>query len=519
MRKRREDKTKPLDLQATRSEAEIETLLDDIDRIVLSGDVGGLDAMTSRLWKYRRQLPEILTQRVIQGRARIPALAFEMLGGFAGPKASSYLRRIADERSLHDIVRFGAHRRLGWPEEKGEAKRRLAFLATMRDPDVTLGMATDEATQAWPPGVDILEEVLGYLEALPTDRRQRVIALVGDKLGTRSCLLLQAVLHIDDPETQRLTLGELVRLRESVAAGAIERLARTARDPAIRAEALAAIQRLRIRPVDYHKPEQPRPLPPVEKVLMSMIDGDGGQAIIVVRRSGEGAYMLADVFHNDHWGIKSAFGTTRGTQDRVEDIVSGLQDVGIAQVKADLPAARGVLAVAVEVNRLSGHPIPPVYELWEPLLHDVYPPPAEEPATVPELDDAAYTGRNDLVLLSAKLADHEFFTTWPFHPMRTLAAMAIAPAPSAGRLTNRHYRPLIEHLVDAEVCAALCHRLRRQAWLLDRAGDVTARDLALAVAAQLGGCSGDELAKQPFLRTLVQRSVDRALVSFPFELR
>ena len=65
--------------------------------------------------------------------------------------------------------------------------------------------------------------------------------------------------------------------------------------------------------------------------------------------------------------------------------------------------------------------------------------------------------------------------------------------------------------------AQLRQRLRRQAWVLERAGDLTERDQALAAAAALGRADPDELFKQPFLRRLVERSVT-AVVSGLSEL-
>ena len=61
--------------------------------------------------------------------------------------------------------------------------------------------------------------------------------------------------------------------------------------------------------------------------------------------------------------------------------------------------------------------------------------------------------------------------------------------------------------------ARLRQRLRRQAWLLDQMGNIKARNLALATAAKLASAGPAELAKQPFLRALVNRSVLNALMA------
>src|SRR5688572_21205390 len=73
----------------------VEQTLDRIDEALLGGDQMQVPALVESLWRSRRSLPEILTQRVISGRARIPAFAFDLLGGFAGVQTPKYLRRIA----------------------------------------------------------------------------------------------------------------------------------------------------------------------------------------------------------------------------------------------------------------------------------------------------------------------------------------------------------------------------------------------------------------------------------------
>ncbi|MCL4368559.1 MAG: hypothetical protein M1337_05280 [Actinobacteria bacterium] len=158
---------KPKPAPAEWTEARIEALLERFDQALLSGDQTRMSDVTEQLWPIRRHLPEALTKRIIDGRARIPTIAFELLAGFAGHRTKSYLKRIAEDRNVLDIVRFGAQRRMGWPQ-RGEKKRRLAFLETLNDAEGTLLEAVDQGTEPWPPDGEILAEVLGYLISLPT---------------------------------------------------------------------------------------------------------------------------------------------------------------------------------------------------------------------------------------------------------------------------------------------------------------------------------------------------------------
>ena len=498
---------KPKPAPVTRINPEVEQTLDRIDEALLGGDPAQVPTLVEQLWRSRRSLPEILTQRVITGRARIPAFTFDLLGGFAGAEAAKYLRRIAATPQLLDIVRWGARRRASWPE-RGQAKRRLEFLATLQDADETLVVAVDQGTVTWPPDNDILEEVLAYLLVLPSERRQAAVTRIAAAIGLRAGLLLHAVLHIDDPATQRLALSELLRLREPGAAAPIARLARTARDAGIRAEAKAAARRLRLRPVEDAAAFPPLPLPPVEDVTITGIDGDGGQVVIVVRRLAEGVFAMVDVLYKDNWGIKDSLGASRATVDRTEFILESLQLEDIEAVAGDLAAARSVIAMAIEDNAATGQPIPPAFELWEPLLHETYPPADDEPVATTELDDAPYGDRRDLVRMSGALADHPFFESWGFERADMVVALFTTPPPGrSGRLGDRQYKRLIEQLVTPDVRETFRRRLRRQAWLLQKDDDEPARDLALATAAHLASATPAELSKLPFLRALVDHSI------------
>src|SRR5947207_14893234 len=92
----------------------VDALLDALDTAMLEGDPGRVAQLSEQLWPARRHVPDAIVRRLVEGRARVPGLAFEMLGGFAGERAETYLRRIAEDPAAPDIVRFGARRAAGW---------------------------------------------------------------------------------------------------------------------------------------------------------------------------------------------------------------------------------------------------------------------------------------------------------------------------------------------------------------------------------------------------------------------
>ncbi len=506
MPRRERDSHKPGLARGQLSEAELDRILDDAGEATLAGDQARLDAATWSLWQARRLLPELLTRRLIEGRSRIPFLELELLAGFAGPRAATYLRRVAEQRVVPDIIRFGAQRRAGWPE-RGEAKRRLTFLATLQDAEATLVQAVELASAPWPPDAQMLEEVLGYLAALPAGQQQAVLARAARQLGQQVAWLLRAALHLCNPATQRLALSELVRLREPGTEGPIRRLAHTTADPAVRAEAMAALERLQLRVVGAAQQGAPRPLPPVAQAFLSHVDSVGGQVAIVVRQLADEIFLFADFLHRDDWGIRGVYGSVHADRALVDELITGLQEAGVPLVAVEVAAARGAIAAAMEAHTLSGQPIPPEFELWEPFLHDTYPPLETEAVLQPDLDDAPYAGRRELLARSAALAEHPFFVDWAFELADTSVALLATPPPSSVRLTNKQYQPLLEHLLVGATRQQLRQRLRRQAWLLEQEGDARSRDLTLAVSAQLGQAPPAELGKIPFLRELVKHTL------------
>src|SRR4051794_4822849 len=188
---------------------DVEGLLDALDTAMLEGDPARVAQLSEQLWPARRHVPDAIVRRLVEGRARVPGVAFEMLGGFAGERAETYLRRIAEDPAAPDIVRFGARRRAGWPETS-QAKQRRAFLDTLGDADAALEVAAGQATGGWPPDGEVLGEVLGYLQALPAARRRAVLERIVGAHGTRVAWLLRAVLHIADVPLQRQALSALV---------------------------------------------------------------------------------------------------------------------------------------------------------------------------------------------------------------------------------------------------------------------------------------------------------------------
>lgn len=500
-------------------ELEISRVLDDLEESVMRGQLDETEKITDKLWTHRKLLPQVIVDRLIAGKSKFPAVEFDTLIGFGGQKARSHLKTIADSPSAEDIVRFGARRRMGWPE-RGEVKARLAFLNSLRAPESTLVEATRQGTALWPPDGEILADVVGYLEASSPEFALRVVAQgVRDIEADAYAWLMRPLLHSRYPTVQKAALAQLVGTDVQASAGAIRRLARTASDPEVRMEAEAAARRSQFRVVAGRKGARDnyQEFPPVDTLWASPIDGAGAQVLLLMRRWMPGFHLVADVLHKDSWGVKEAFGFHHMPEAEGAEMVEEFSEDGVGLVRVDVSLGRGILDAAVEANDATRHRIPPTFEIWEPLFHDAYPPPAEERVETPALDDKPFAGRRDLYVRSDELLDHPFFHSWFFNPEDIGPLLSKVPPPTKKTgIGDAQLVPLVGLLVDDRTRHLLRRRLGRQARLLELKGDTEERDLALAAAAALSDDRKDQLGKHPLLRQMVLNSISNLFQGFLF---
>jgi hypothetical protein len=223
--------------------------------------------------------------------------------------------------------------------------------------------------------------------------------------------------------------------------------------------------------------------------------------------------IFFDAFLNEIYGIKDIIGRRSMPAEEVEEMMEEFEFSGVETVAVDPAAVRGALTQAVEMNARNGKPIPPAFELWEPLLHDAYPAPADEPVIPPVLDGEPFAGRADLVADSAELFGHVWFSSWLVPIEDALAAMQEVQPPEGGVLNDREYQELIPRFFPPEFLARLRERLRRQAWLLEREDEPKDRDMALAVTASFKEADAADLTEHPFLREMTRLSVENAVAA------
>ncbi len=498
----------------------MQALLDEFEETMAGGDAARLAGLSERLWKHRRRLPDLIVERFHADRVKQPRLAFELILRLAGGRAPAFLKRIAADRALEDIVRWGARRRAGWGV-RAQPKARREFLASLNDPLATLVVALSQSQVGHVADGEILQEVLAYLQVIAPGER---MAFVQQGLAQDVPALpwiLRCLIHLDgDPNLQLACVSALVNRTDSGAIGALERVARSSRNAAVRDEASAAARRLRfqvLRPASAAAGPDEQAQPELERAQLSSVDGEGSQLLVLTRKWAPDQLLSVMVYLNDADGIRDVLGTFREWQPDLIDESLDLMPEPPLLVDVELPAARGALAAGEAVVG-KGQKLPLHYELWEPYFHDRFPAPADEETILPELDDAPYAQRRDLVARSAQLLDHPAFSPWFADLDEVVDSLDFWPTRNRRGLSKSEYSQIVPAVFGESAREVLRGRLRRQAWLLDRQHDNDPRDLALAAAASLDAAPQKSLNAHPLLRAMIDRALDMYIVHPMFDL-
>ncbi|HUZ02339.1 MAG TPA: hypothetical protein VMU89_18495 [Thermomicrobiaceae bacterium] len=485
------------------SRAEVDAAVAELEAATLARDADRVTAPLERLWSSRTQAANAIVERVAGGRSQAAGMLMEILGTLAGERGPALLRKIARSPDAPDIVRFGAQRRAGWAEY-GETSRRRTFLKTLGDPEGTLIAALGEATNQGLTQPMIGQEVVRYVPAMSREQRRGLVERASRERGAQATPLLHALLQLDDRETQRLAVAALDRLGSLASAGPLERLASTTMNRELSEAARTAARVCRERGADDLVLDL---APPIARAYLSTIDGSGGRMIVFARAIAPDVFMLLNLLHVDTWGLKGVIGAVPLPMSVLDEMVENIEETTMALVQVDPAAARGALAQALEDSAATHFPIPLEFEVWEPFLHDRWPPTSDEPVVIPELDDDPYAGRSDLLLRGADLLGNPLFESWALDPFRLQLTLEALPPPRRGVLGQREYAAIVKGTLDAEQRALWRRRLRRQAWLADETDDARARDLALAVAASLDRATPADLSTQVFWQVMVQRGL------------
>jgi HEAT repeat protein len=388
----------------------------------------------------------------------------------------------------------------------------------LRDPD-TMFRKTQEATLSSFQDPLELEMVLQTIDdgSVPIRDNPNILPAMADIRDRRLLPLLLCLLHSPDDEMVIGAIDALALFEEPATARVLEERARYDPSPEVREAAADAAEQVAAELAEAEPPsilDLPVAAPPLVRCLVSTIDGNGGQILIVIREHPDDPdrYIFWDVMFNDHEGIKDCFGGRAYDDDEIETMIAGgLGEIGIGTLEISLERARAEVERAYHITLEAGRRLPLSYMGWQPWLQGEDPDPVEDyplPGLAPD-EERALLDRCD------ELVEVEEFESWFFN-VEDLAGLDRRFA----RLTRRDPEQskieafigkAVKAFVDGERRRLLRDRLERQAWLLAQLyeGDEVPK-MALAAAAGLSEGAPLPVEDHPLLREMMWRSLINA---------
>lgn len=489
-----------------------EAQLDEFGRAYLDQDTKLVTEILAGFETVPPFAPEAITRRLIEDREPVSGPMLLMLSEIAGDDMDVYLNRIATNRATPDMTRFESRRILGF-DEAHEVPERTRFLKSLKDGLGILAQATKIIGLSWPAHTYLPEEVLAYLAALVPSRQRAAIVRIRDEAGPYAIPILHALLHFEEPATQRLAIDALASFHFAGSQAPLERIRAAATDPGIREHATTVLQEVTfdlttIPPADDEMP----PFPPddigrPDRTVVGPLLATGEQSLFVIRHRSD---LIADVIEfvtDDVAGVLEAIRTPSVPLGDIETLI--FATIGDDADYVDVPpaAARGLLAMAIDTSIENGFGFGLDLEFAEPFVHDTWPVEPHEPVIDPVLDDTGFETRNDLVEQSAVLLGSGLMPDWSFDPFGAMQLYIPEDVKNAGNWSEQDISQAVEAMATPEEVARIPQRLRRVAYMLDLTGDKHLRDTALAVSASLCDPESIDLTSNAFLQAMARETL------------
>ncbi len=219
-----------------------------------------------------------------------------------------------------------------------------------------------------------------------------------------------------------------------------------------------------------------------------------------------------------------------------------MDEQGFISFNVPVEYCRALIVEARQQNKRGRHKLPVAYAVWRPLIEAGAPSAKEARGAVTMLEPWHFDSETSrLAARGSELYKLPEFDPWLFEPFSSLhpyvhtylnlsashglTAGTGRKRKTAARLTDAQKREqemlvdsVLDKAVDTRWRLLYDTRLRRQAALFHLVGRQAEADLISAVSSELHPDSGVLPKDQPFLRTLVHRSLERGLVQVMAEM-
>lgn len=364
----------------------------------------------------------------------------------------------------------------------------------------------------------LTEAIVLDLEQWQHPDRDQLIRLIGERGGDPSLRLLLPLLHAREKLTIMAAIDALDVRGLPDAVPALNLLSEVSPIPEIRNRARTVCSKLAAAAISVPDASKQAPIKaavplPLFKAMVTAVDGDGTQMVIVSRKQPDGILKTAYFMFNDYQGVKDC----HGSETTVKELNKTLSEFGgPVLVPLSVPLCRALLDDAISINKKVHRKLPMGLEIWRHLLQD-----GPEAARLWQEDESFLIPQETvldpaLIDRSAKLLEMPFFDSWGFDGRHleisdivAFDAVARSHAKKAEKVLNLEavLQSVVRRIAKPKLRTTLERRLRRQAWLLKRLGQTDLSRVTLATASAVNPRSGIPLEEQPFLRAMVAKSI------------
>jgi hypothetical protein len=463
--------------------------------------VGEAEEIFDRLRGLADEALPCIVKRLESQDAEERRAAITLLSELGDPRAVAPLRRMlsgpeADEdNKVAIIVALGE---LGSPVDEATLRRAIP------DVDGLLQGAMDHVLEVIEDPAQA-EIFLGAMQQQPLEMQAVYVqGFLGGLEDRRLLMLFAALLHSEHDEVVLAAVDAIERLKEPAAISLLEERGQYDPSPQVRHAAGNAALRLQARIGDKTPQPWQIPSPPLVHCLLSTIDGDGGQVLLMAREHPEGGLWMLDVMFNDHQGIKDSF-TGILDEEELQEMLFAFEPIDFVDVS--LERARAEVTQAYQVTLDADRRLPPPFVMWRSWL-EWEDPRALEEFSLPSLDPAR---RDGFLAECGDLLDLDEFESWFFNPDQVekfVSRYRKLRKKDQAESGEPAYEALLDEairvVVDEEWQHLLPGRLRRQAWLLAQLYEDDYVPLwALAAAAAL---EEGTVVEHPLLRGMMDAS-------------
>jgi hypothetical protein len=373
-------------------------------------------------------------------------------------------------------------------------RRSLLGLLEHLEDESSMAMFVETIAESMPPGTQV-----AFIEDLTE---------LGDQ---RAPLLLRALLQTDDEDVILAAIEGLDRFQDTTAIPLLEELADYGPGKKVRQQARRVAGRLTMRASVRKEPLKKRsPELPMHRCLLSTIDGNGTQMVIVTRQRPDGYLKMMNTMFNDHEGIKDCTGADMVDEDSLGEMLDMMELSGISAVDVKLEQCCQILEEAHQVTRKAGRRLPPQYVAWAGFLE------GEDRRDVEgiELQEVDLATQPERLEYCDELLELDEFESWFFNPAewnghsRAYRSLERARGKDSDQKWDEAIQQGLEAIMDDEHRRLWRERLRRQAWVLAQLyEDEEVWQWAMAAAAALEDDAGVPLHEHPLLYAMMERTL------------